>query len=315
LRGVVVTRRVQRNAAIAAVEPRQRSWHYFLISCIKPSYMNRIKSLAIFNTLFFLVHVTLSYMTQFKLINSSDVGEISDRYASLFTPAGITFAIWGVIYTALGVLCLYHIIMAFKHDKDHPANNDLLRMGGWFIFNNIVTAAWLITWTNNQVLLSLLLIVLQLLSLIIIHLRLYIADRSREASSIVCTQWPLSLYLGWISIATIANAATYLVSINWNGAGISAAKWTVIMIAVAVFITLVMIFVRKNVTFGLVVIWALYGIIRKHQDSSPELYQLLIMTAWAGMIIVALACLIQFVLNIRYRRPGPHFPEAKYSLK
>lgn len=277
--------------------------------------MNRIKALAIFNTFFFLAHVTLSYMTQFKLVNNNDVGEIADRYPSLFTPAGITFAIWGVIYTALGVFCLYHMIMAFKHDRDHPSNNDLSKIGSLFIFNNIVTAAWLIAWTNDQILLSLLLILLQLISLIAIHLRLGITDRSRESGSLICTQWPLSIYLGWISIATIANAGTWLVSVNWNGAGITAAKWTVIMIGVAVALTLLMIFTRKNVSFGLVVIWALYGIILKHRDSSPELYQLIIMTAWAGMIVVALACLIQFVLNIKYRRPGPHFPEAKYSLK
>ncbi|MET0466321.1 MAG: hypothetical protein ABW007_24395 [Chitinophagaceae bacterium] len=277
--------------------------------------MNRIKSLAIFNTLFFLAHVCISYMTQFKLINVSDVGEVSDRYESLFTPAGITFAIWGVIYTALGVFCLYHIIMAFKHDRNHPANIDLANMGGWFIFNNVATAAWLFTWTNNQIALSLLLIVLQLGSLIAIHIKLNILDRKRESGSIVCTQWPLSIYLGWISIATIANASIYLVAVNWDGMGINAIRWTVIMIAIAVGITLMMVFVRKNVSFGLVVIWALYGIVLKHRDASPDLYQLLIMTAWTGIIVVGIACIIQFILNLKYHRPGPHFPEAKYSLK
>lgn len=254
-------------------------------------------------------------MTQFKLINKSDVGEVSDRYTSLFTPAGITFAIWGVIYIALAIFCLYHMIMAFKHDKDHPANIDLSKMGGLFIFNNLVTAGWLIAWTNGQVLISLLLILAQLLSLIAIHLRLKIVERSRESGSLVCTQWPLSIYLAWISIATIANASIYLVSAGWSGAGLSEIRWTVIMIAIAVIITLLMIFTRKNVSFGLVVIWALYGIIMKRQSAGPEVYQVIIMIAWAGMIIIAIACLIQFILNMRYKRPGPHFPEAKYSLK
>jgi hypothetical protein len=277
--------------------------------------MNKIKSLAIFNTLFFLLHVTLSYLTQFKLINSSDVGEVSDRYESLFTPAGITFAIWGVIYTALAIFCLYHMIMAFKHDKDHPANIDLSKIGGLFIFNNLVTAGWLIAWTNDRMLIALLLILAQLLSLIAIHLRLGIVDRSRESGSLVCTQWPLSIYLGWISIATIANASIYLVSIGWNGAGITEIRWTVIMIAAAVVITLLMIFTRKNVSFGLVVIWALYGIILERQSTGGEVYPLISMIAWTGIVIVAIACLIQFILNLRYKRPGPHFPEAKYSLK
>lgn len=61
------------------------------------------------------------------MINSSAVGEVSSRYETLFTPASITFAIWGVIYTSLAILYLYHVILAFKHDKDHPANIDLLK--------------------------------------------------------------------------------------------------------------------------------------------------------------------------------------------
>lgn len=295
--------------------PFSLKWHHFLIIVPNALCMNKIKSLAIFNTLCFLIHVSLSYMTQFKLVNSSDVGEISNRYESLFTPAGITFAIWGVIYTALAVFCLYHMIIAFKHDKDHPANNDLLKIGGLFIINNLVTAGWLVAWTNNQILLSLLLIIVQLVSLIVIHLRLGLVDRGRESGSLICTQWPLSLYLGWISIATIANASIYLVSIGWNGGGISEIRWTVIMIAIAVIITLFMVFTRRNVTFGLVVIWALYGIILKRQDASPEIYQLISMIAWTGITIIGIACLIQFILNLRYKRPGPHFPEAKYSLK
>lgn len=286
-------------------------WHHFLIFL----FMNKIKLLAVFNTLCFIVHISFAYMVQFKMINSSDVGEVSSRYETLFTPASITFAIWGVIYTSLAILCLYHVIMAFKHDKDHPANIDLLRIGGLFIFNNLAAAGWLIAWTSEQILLSLVLMLAQLLSLISTHLRLKIVDRSREAGSLICTQWPLSIYLGWIAVATVLNASSYLVSIGWNWAGISHIHWTVILIAATVFIALLMIFTRKNVSFGLVVIWTLYGIILKRQAESPEIYQLIIITAWTGIAVTAISCLIQFILNVLYKRPGPHFPEAKYSLK
>lgn len=307
---------MEHGTALTQLHNRQKIillpvWHHFLIFL----FMNKIKSLAIFNALCFILHISLVYMMQFKMVNSSDVGEVSSRYETLFTPASITFAIWGVIYTSLAILCLYHVIMAFKHDKDHPANIDLLRISGLFIFNNLAAAGWLIAWTNEQILLSLVLMLVQLLSLISIHFRLKIVDRNREAGSLICTQWPLSIYLGWIAVATILNVSSYLVSINWNGAGISHIHWTVILIAATVFIALLMIFTRKNVSFGLVVIWTLYGIILKRQAESPEVYQLIIMTAWAGIAVTTIGCLIQFTLNVLYKRPGPHFPEAKYSLK
>lgn len=277
--------------------------------------MNKIKSLAISNTLCFILHVCLAYMTQFKMINSLDVGEVSGRYETLFTPASLSFAIWGVIYTSLAILCLYHVIMAFKHNREHPANIDLLKINGLFIFNNLAAAGWLIAWTNEHILLSLVLMLVQLLCLASIHSRLKIVDRSREAGSLICTQWPLSIYLGWITVATLLSVNSYLVSTGWDRTGISEINWTAIMIAVTVFIALLMIFTRKNVSFGLVVIWALYGIILKHQAVNIEAYQLIMMAAWIGIAVTAIACLIQFALNARYKRPGPHFPEANYSLK
>jgi hypothetical protein len=205
--------------------------------------------------------------------------------------------------------------MAFKHNKEHPANIDLLKINGLFILNNLAAAGWLIAWTNEQILLSLVLILVQLLSLASIHTGLKIVDRGREAGSLICTQWPLSIYLGWITVATLLNANSYFVFIGWDRAGISDINWAVIMIAVTVFIALLMIFIRKNVSFGLVVIWALYGIILKLQAAGPEVYQLIIMVAWSGIAVTAIGCLIQFALNVRYKRPGPHFPEASYSLK
>ena len=277
--------------------------------------MNRLKALAIFNTLFLIVHITLSYMTQFKLINSYDVGEIADRYGALFTPAGVTFAIWGVIYTALGAFCLYHIIIAFKHDSGHPANDDLSRIGGMFILNNMATAAWLICWTSDRIAWSFLLIILQLLSLATIHYRLLITDRKRESGSLICTQWPLSIYLGWVSVATIANASILLVSLNEKLTGLDQERWTLAMIALTIVTALLMVFLRKNVSFGLVVIWALYGIVLKRREYPSELYQSLTTAAWLGIVVTGLACLIQFILNLKYHRQDPNFPEAKYSSK
>lgn len=277
--------------------------------------MNKVKTLAVFNAISFALHLAVVYLTQYRMINPATVSEISDQYPSQFTPAGITFAIWGVIYTVLAVFCLYHIIMAYKHDKNHPANNDTDKIGGLFIFNSLATAAWLWAWTNNQLLVSLLLIVIQLLTLIAIHLRLNIVNRDREAGSLICTQFPLSIYFGWISLATIANISIYLVSIKWNGGGLNPDIWTIIVIVVAIILALLMIWLRKNVWFGLVIVWGLWGIYLKWENVTTDNTHPVILTCWIGMGIILLVCIIQAVLNFLYRRKTIRFPEAKTSLK
>ncbi len=257
--------------------------------------MKKIRQLAIANFITFIIHVCLSYASQFKLINANDVGDVSDTYPSLFTPAGFTFSIWGVIYTALLALTIYHLVMTTRKGIDDPANQDVLRIGPWFIINNLATAAWTIAWTGELLLLSVILIFIQLVSLIIIHRALTIYDLSRSGRSKVFTQFPLSIYLGWISIATIANTSSYLASLEWTG-GLGAETWTVIMIAVAVMLTAVVVFTRRNVFYGLVIIWALYGILSKRNEEGGE-YSSIIHAAWAGLAVTAVICTIQMLRN------------------
>jgi len=281
--------------------------------------MKKLRTLAICNLLIFLVHVALSYATNYKLLNSVDVGEVSDKYNSLFTPVGRTFAIWGVIYIALLGFCIYHLVSAYRQSMLHQSNIDLSRIGVWFILNNLFTIAWLLLWTNQQIDASLLMIALQLITLIIINLRLRIHDPQGNIGSKVFTQFPLSIYFGWITIASIANTAIYLVAIDWNGfdTGYSAITWTRLMIAVAVLIAVLVVLTRKNVFFGLVVIWALYGIVLKRKEINAEFFSDIILTAWTGMAVVAIVCLIQLVrnLSISKKTHHPDFPLAGHAAK
>lgn len=268
--------------------------------------MKRQRLLAISNALIFLVHVFISYSTQFKLINRKDVGEVSNTYSSLFTPAPITFAIWGVIYISLLAFCVYHLIHAWRQSTSFEANKDLMTIGGWFILNNIATISWLIAWTNEQLLLSVLLIFTQLISLIIINTRLPVYDPTRGAASKIFTQFPLSIYFAWLTIATIANTSSYLAALNWGG-GISAVTWTVIMISVAVIITVMVVLMRKNVFYGIVVIWALYGIILKRQMEAGGNDEPIIDAAATGIGITVAICILQLIRNRANKRQVNYF--------
>ena len=266
--------------------------------------MKTNRLLSVFNFISLSIHIAASAASQLKLINETDVSEVSNLFPTLFTPAGFTFSIWGIIYITLTAMCIYHIVVSFKFDKLHADNQAIEKMSGWFIVNNIATAAWLYFWTHVQIALAELMIVIQLVSLVIIHIRLDIHVASRPLLNKIFTQMPLSIYLGWISIATIANTAVYLTSLKWNGWGIAPDAWTLIMIFIAVLLSFAMIFLRDNIFFGLVVVWALAGIFfRQHQSYYP----LVDTTAIISFALIVGAILIKIFRFGNAQPPGmPH---------
>lgn len=260
-----------------------------------------IKRISALNLAAYLIHAGMALFTQMKWINHTDVGEISALYPSLFTPAGFTFSIWSVIYTALLGFCTYHLVMALKKNASHPANLDIKKTATPFIVNNLAAALWLVVWVNNLIAISTILIIVQLISLVMIHERLNIHSSSRSLASKTFTQFPLSIYFGWITIATISNIAVWLVCMDWSGWGVSPINWTITLIAIAVFMTVNVINRRRNVFFGLVVIWALYGIAENRAQADFESYQPIIWICRAGMGIIAIACIFGLVRNLRRR--------------
>lgn len=253
----------------------------------------KTKTLAILNTVALAILLVISSLAQQDWFSELNVGEVSDKYETVFAPAPITFAIWGLIYASLVAFCVYHIVKAYNSDQTEQADTDLLAIGWLYIINNLATAAWLIVWVNEQIALSLLLIFIQLITLILISIRAHISNPHRLLATKIFTQFPLSIYFAWICVATIANFSAFLVSYNWNGFGISASYWTIIMIGVTTMLSLFMIVVRRNFFFGLVILWALYGIILKRQQVDEVLFQDVINAAWAAIIIVVIALLIR----------------------
>ena len=264
--------------------------------------MERIKVLAVLNVISFLLHVTIAYMTQFKLINEKDIGEISDQYASLVTPAGFTFAIWGIIYTCLVIFCVYHIVMAYKRNKKTEANKDLRRIGPAFILINLASVAWIIAWVSGQLLLSVFLIVAQLAALSYIHIRLHIHNPVRNPASKIATELPLSIYLGWISMATIANTSAYLLGTGWDGWGIPDRQWAIIMVCATTILGLFMLFIRRNLAVALVLAWSFYGIISNLSALDGALYKNIIYTVWAGILLLVAGMIIHIVRSIHHKK-------------
>jgi hypothetical protein len=256
--------------------------------------IKKIRILAILNLLGFIISALVANLAQFKALGLPDtMTTVSARYETYFTPAGITFAIWGLIYISLFAFCIYHLVYAFSKHVDERVNQDVSKIGYLFIVNTVATTAWVYAFLGNQLLLSVGCMLIQLYSLLQIQLKLDIFDSHRSFWTKALSQFPLSIYFAWICIATIANISVYLVSIAWGGGGLAPNLWAILLIGIATFISVFMVFVRKNIFFGLVVVWALYGILLKRQPDVSAASQTVATAALAALVLVLITLGIQ----------------------
>jgi translocator protein len=230
-------------------------------------------------------------------INGITTGEISDSFPVLFTPAGYVFSIWGLIYLLLLGFTIYQSLPA---QRDNPR---LERIRGWFIASNILNGAWIFLWHYGLFPLTMLVMLGLLASLIVIYQSMEIGRRKSTTRERVFELLPFSVYLGWISVATIANFSITLYDLGWNGGGISPGFWTVIVLLVATGLGSAMIWLRRDVAYALVLVWAFTGILVKQSD-----YPLV--AATAGVTALVLVALL--FVNIFRAKPAP-FAETGFS--
>lgn len=151
-------------------------------------------------------------------INGITTGELSAEYPNLFVPAGITFAIWGVIYLALVGFSVYSVTIRLQKGAAANGRTDFLGViGPWFFISCLANMTWIIAWHHRMIWISEFLMLILLTSLIAIYIRLYIGRVVRPAEKI-WVHLPFSIYLGWITVATVANITALLVHLGWSGA-------------------------------------------------------------------------------------------------
>jgi len=213
-----------------------------------------------------LATLTVNVLANALPINGQTTGEISDRFAVLFTPAGYVFAIWLLIFLGLLALAIYQALPAQR------ANPRLQRARGWIALSGVANIAWLFLWHYERYPLTLIAMLILLGSLIATYESLEIGKRSITRGERWFVQAPISLYLGWISVATIANATVLLDYLGWNGWGLQPEIWTAIMVAAALGIGWLMAVRRTDWVFPLVLAWAFFGIGVQNSDAQSVVY-------------------------------------------
>jgi len=248
--------------------------------------------LAIFNLIGFLATAIVNALANTLPINNNTTGALSDMYPNLFVPAGLTFSVWGVIYALLAIFSVYQLILAFK--KDSPNSAIIDKISFWFILASLFNIGWIFSWHYELVGISLIFMVLLFICLLMVFLRLNIGKSNANTGEKVFSHIPFSVYIGWITIATIANVTALLVDLGWNGFGLNDQFWTVLVILVGIIITLAMLFLRNDVFYSLVVDWAIIGILIKRLQSS-EPAQLVVIITIAGISAISIGVIYQLI--------------------
>lgn len=218
--------------------------------------------------------LTVNILASTLPLNGQNTGEISDRFQVFFVPAGYVFAIWGVIYIGWIAFAVYQALPA---QKESPR---LRKLGYLFALSGLLNAAWLFCWHYNQFGLSVL-VMLGLLGLLIAsYLRLDVARTKVGNAEKWCVDIPFSVYLGWITVATLANVTDLLYYINWNGFGIAPEVWAVIMLLVASLVGLMMALTRRDAAYLFVLVWSFAGIAVKQAATPMVAY-----AAWAAALV------------------------------
>lgn len=220
---------------------------------------NKFAVIKVLNTVTFVLMVLVNALANIQPINGVNTGQVSDSYPNLFAPAGITFIIWGVIYLLLALFIAYQW-GAFKGKSG--AMEAVLRIGPYFIISSVANIAWIFSWHYKIIPLSLVLMAVILVSLILAYQRIIAAPLSLKEKIFV--RLPFSVYFGWITVAAIANVTTFLVSVGWDGFGVSQSVWTIVALLAGLVIGGAVLIKFRDFAYGLVLLWAYFGILYKH---------------------------------------------------
>jgi len=226
------------------------------------------------NILSVVLALTVNILASTLPLNGQNTGEISDRFQVYFVPAGYVFAIWGIIYIGW---------IAFAFYQAQPAQREsprLRKLGYLFALSGVFNAAWLFCWHYNQFGLSVLVMLALLGLLIASYLKLNVGRTPVGTAEKWSVDIPFSVYLGWITVATVANVTDWLYLVNWNGFGIAPQVWAVIMLGVASLLGVLMTISRRDSGYLFVLVWSFAGIAVK-QAAEP----LIANSAWAAVVV------------------------------
>lgn len=223
------------------------------------------------NTILLVGVLVVNYLANALPLYGKTTAELSDALPNLFVPAGITFAIWGIIY----LLLIGYTVWSWRKEAKGLITSPALAI------SHVLNMAWINCWHLQAVDASLLVMIGMLVTL-------GLASQKTESTFARLT---IGVYLGWICIATIANITAVGVHHGWDGSPFTAVAWTQVIIPIGGLVTILIMYQTKNLFLSLSVIWAFVGIILKRNADHPEI----VMVAYITIAVVAGYVLMRMV--------------------
>ena len=239
--------------------------------------MNRLLALA--SLVILGITLYINYLAGTGGINNIGTGEVSGMYPTLFTPAGFTFAIWSVIYLFNTAFVIYNVVLAFS--KPEKFQQKLI---GLFTLVCIVNSSWIFAWHYDQILVSVFLMLI-ILFLLITSFRI---SRQLEGKGFgeFLAKTNFGIYMGWISVATVANVSIMIAGKGANSWNNTDLVWTWVVIGVAVLLAIWIVTRFKSFAYALVIAWALYGIYSARMGQLNDISFKVADAALLGLVLV-----------------------------
>jgi hypothetical protein len=212
----------------------------------------------------YLATVFVNWLANALPLNGVSSGDVVNRDPVYFQPANWAFGIWGLIYVLLGAFVVYGLLPWGRR------NDRLQRISPLFTLTCAANIVWLFLWHWELLPLSMVAMVVLLLALLGIYQLLRSGGREPSRAERLLLRLPFSVYLGWISVATIANAAVTLDRAGWDGWGLSPVTWAIIMVGVGALLAAAVGIGRADAAYAAVFAWAYFALALR-QSGAPSL--------------------------------------------
>lgn len=171
--------------------------------------------------------------------------------ATLIAPATPAFSVWSVIYLGLIVYAVWQLLPGQSSAERHR------RLGYWIAASLVLNAFWILSIQFDLLPLSVPIIVVLLAVLVQAFLQAIAYPPTSVADGII-TDATIGLYLGWVCVATAANVTALLVASGFTGWGLAPELWSVVVVAVAAAVGVVLAVVsRGRISPALTLAWGL----------------------------------------------------------
>lgn len=199
------------------------------------------------NIFAFVIMVLVNILANTLPIGGNTSGQVSDRYPSLFTPAGFTFSIWSVIYMMLGITVIRQLISRQKNIRELTG-----KTGALFAISCLLNTGWIMCWHLGYITAATIIIFGLLLNLML----LMITVREDPLMSIA-----FGIYTAWITVASVASLFVQASYMGFNLISLTGEIFTIIAIVAAAGLLCALAYITENMSFTAVGIWAYTGII------------------------------------------------------